>query len=97
MMRNKITDFKSFYLIGIGGIGMSALARYFKSNDKAVFGYDRTPSTITDDLIKEGCKMFLLPRRHWLYIHPRYHHLTRNSLISERMDLWFIKGQKLLG
>jgi len=57
MMRNKITDFKSFYLIGIGGIGMSALARYFKSNDKAVFGYDRTTSTITDDLIKEGCKI----------------------------------------
>ena len=38
------------YLIGIGGIGMSAIARYFASNGKIVAGYDKTPSRITNDL-----------------------------------------------
>ncbi|MFB9051471.1 UDP-N-acetylmuramate--L-alanine ligase [Formosa undariae] len=35
------------YFIGIGGIGMSALARYFKANNKRVAGYDKTPSDVT--------------------------------------------------
>ena len=35
------------YFIGIGGIGMSALARYFKANNKRVAGYDKTPSEVT--------------------------------------------------
>lgn len=38
------------YFLGIGGIGMSALARYFLSIGKAVAGYDKTPSAITDEL-----------------------------------------------
>ena len=42
------------YFIGIGGIGMSALARYFNAQGKTVSGYDKTPSTITDALIHEG-------------------------------------------
>ena len=42
------------YFIGIGGIGMSALARYFSRKGYEVSGYDRTPSEITDDLQKEG-------------------------------------------
>jgi len=42
------------YFIGIGGIGMSALARYFKAEGKFVAGYDRTPTPLTDDLIDEG-------------------------------------------
>ncbi|MDF1548989.1 MAG: UDP-N-acetylmuramate--L-alanine ligase [Bacteroidales bacterium] len=42
------------YLIGIGGIGMSALARYFKSLGKVVAGYDKTTSSITEQLQKEG-------------------------------------------
>ncbi|TBN05445.1 UDP-N-acetylmuramate--L-alanine ligase [Hyunsoonleella flava] len=40
----------NIYFIGIGGIGMSALARYFKSIGKHVSGYDKTPSEITKDL-----------------------------------------------
>ncbi|KAA6349571.1 UDP-N-acetylmuramate--L-alanine ligase [termite gut metagenome] len=47
-------DIKSVYFIGIGGIGMSALARYFLSKGKIVAGYDRTPCEITGHLIKEG-------------------------------------------
>lgn len=45
----------SVYLLGIGGIGMSALARYFNSLGKKVYGYDKTPSPLTDKLIQEGC------------------------------------------
>lgn len=46
---------KGIYLIGIGGIGMSAIARYFRSSDHYVCGYDRSESNITDELIHEGC------------------------------------------
>ena len=49
-----ITEYKAFYFVGIGGIGMSALARYFKAIGKQVAGYDKTPSPITEALIKEG-------------------------------------------
>jgi UDP-N-acetylmuramate--alanine ligase len=42
------------YLVGIGGIGMSALARYFKSQGKFVAGYDKTSTPLTDQLKKEG-------------------------------------------
>ncbi|MFC2123638.1 UDP-N-acetylmuramate--L-alanine ligase [Bacteroidota bacterium] len=42
------------YFLGIGGIGMSALARWFKMNHLDVSGYDKTQSTLTDALISEG-------------------------------------------
>ncbi len=42
------------YLVGIGGIGMSALARYFKTQGKFVAGYDKTPSSLTEQLQSEG-------------------------------------------
>lgn len=42
------------YFIGIGGIGMSALARWFKAQSVHVFGYDRTTSPLTDQLLQEG-------------------------------------------
>lgn len=45
---------KAAYFIGIGGIGMSALARYFHSLGKITAGYDKTPSSITDQLQKNG-------------------------------------------
>ncbi|MBI3512343.1 MAG: UDP-N-acetylmuramate--L-alanine ligase [Bacteroidetes bacterium] len=44
----------NIYFIGIGGIGMSALARFFLASGKKVSGYDKTPSAITDELQKEG-------------------------------------------
>lgn len=43
----------SVYFVGIGGIGMSALARYFHSRDKNVAGYDRTSTALTDQLMRE--------------------------------------------
>ncbi|MDR0801646.1 UDP-N-acetylmuramate--L-alanine ligase [Fluviicola sp.] len=48
---------KRFYFIGIGGIGMSALARYFKAKGFEVAGYDKTPSSLTDELQKEGIRI----------------------------------------
>jgi UDP-N-acetylmuramate--alanine ligase len=45
---------KNIYFIGIGGIGMSALARYFKQLGKNVSGYDRTETELTDKLVSEG-------------------------------------------
>ena len=40
-------EYKNVYFLGIGGIGMSALARYFLHGGYAVAGYDRTPSHLT--------------------------------------------------
>lgn len=45
---------KAVYFVGIGGIGMSAIARYFMSRGITVGGYDRTPSDLTEQLCKEG-------------------------------------------
>ena len=49
-----VNTIKSVYFIGAGGIGMSALVRYFLSKGKIVAGYDRTPSDLTEKLIEEG-------------------------------------------
>jgi len=49
-----ISNFKHIYFIGIGGIGMSALARYFVVNGKKVAGYDKVASLITSALQKQG-------------------------------------------
>jgi UDP-N-acetylmuramate--alanine ligase len=48
---------RSVYFLGIGGIGMSALARYFALQGAAVAGYDRTPTPLTAQLAKEGMKI----------------------------------------
>jgi len=47
-------DIKRVYFIGIGGIGMSALARYFHAQGRKVSGYDKTPTALTGQLEKEG-------------------------------------------
>jgi UDP-N-acetylmuramate--alanine ligase len=49
-----IHQYRSVYFLGIGGIGMSALARYFHRNGVMVSGYDKTPTTLTNQLIEEG-------------------------------------------
>jgi len=54
---NPLTNIKNIYFIGIGGIGMSALARYFNTQGVNVSGYDKTPTSLTDDLIKEGIQI----------------------------------------
>jgi len=49
-----IKDIKSVYFVGAGGIGMSAIARYFLKKGLVVAGYDKTPSDLTRQLEKEG-------------------------------------------
>lgn len=50
----ELKDIKAVYFLGAGGIGMSALVRYFLNEGKFVGGYDRTPSELTGKLIEEG-------------------------------------------
>lgn len=53
----KLEDIKKIYFIGIGGIGMSALARYFNSRQVEVFGYDKTETKLTKKLVGEGMEI----------------------------------------
>ena len=57
-----LDDIQKFFFLGIGGIGMSALARYFKSQGKQVAGYDKTASALTRKLEAEGIEVFLEDR-----------------------------------
>jgi UDP-N-acetylmuramate--alanine ligase len=50
-----LSTINNVYFIGIGGIGMSALARYFVANGKQVGGYDKTPTEITKALQFRRC------------------------------------------
>ena len=52
-MKN-INTYQNFYFVGIGGIGMSALARYFNASGKSVLGYDKTVTKLTSALVSEG-------------------------------------------
>ncbi len=52
-----VNTLKAVYFIGAGGIGMSALVRYFLSKGKKVGGYDRTASDLTNKLIEEGAQI----------------------------------------
>lgn len=53
----ELFKWNNIFFIGIGGIGMSALARWFKVNGFAVAGYDKTPSPLTKLLEEEGCQI----------------------------------------
>lgn len=52
-----LKEIHNVYFIGIGGIGMSALARYFRNIGKNVSGYDKTPTMLTDELIANGMEI----------------------------------------
>src|ERR1700753_3589916 len=53
----ELQNIKRVYLIGIGGIGMSGLARYFAHLGCVVCGYDKTPTDLTDELRHEGIQI----------------------------------------
>ncbi|QAA81595.1 UDP-N-acetylmuramate--L-alanine ligase [Aequorivita sp. H23M31] len=55
-----LENIETLYFVGIGGIGMSALARYFKMLGKNVYGYDKTSTELTDELISEGIPVVFL-------------------------------------
>ena len=52
-----LDNIHNIYFVGIGGIGMSSLAFYFKSSGKNVAGYDKTPSDITISLLEKGVQV----------------------------------------
>ncbi|MDC8003206.1 cyanophycin synthetase [Aureisphaera galaxeae] len=52
-----LKDIQHIYFVGIGGIGMSALARYALRLGKTVWGYDKTATKLTDELIAEGMQI----------------------------------------
>src|SRR4030065_1170777 len=54
---NNFKNIEGFYFVGIGGIGMSALALYFRKGEYTIAGYDRTSGRITDTLAASGCEI----------------------------------------
>ena len=56
-MKKDVTSYQNYYFIGIGGIGMSALARYFNAQNKSVSGYDRIKTGLTQQLETEGIEV----------------------------------------
>ena len=52
-----LNSFKSIYFLGIGGIGMSALAYYFYNLGLSIGGYDKTQSQLTDSLVSKGIEI----------------------------------------
>jgi UDP-N-acetylmuramate--alanine ligase len=65
-----IHQYRSVYFLGIGGIGMSALARYFHSYGIMVSGYDKTPTTLTHQLIEEGIPVHFVEKPELIPDHP---------------------------
>ncbi|MHA4737612.1 UDP-N-acetylmuramate--L-alanine ligase [Dyadobacter sp. MSC1_007] len=59
MMSSSVTNWKYIYFVGIGGIGMSALARWFNANGFEVAGYDKTMTPLVKKLIEEGITVTL--------------------------------------
>lgn len=53
----KLSTLKNIYFIGIGGIGMSAIARYFNERGVKIFGYDKTETVLTNQLSTEGMEI----------------------------------------
>lgn len=70
----EINQIKSIYFIGAGGIGMSALVRYFLAQGVCVGGYDRTPSELTQKLCSEGA---------WIHYEDSITQIPDNFLQSE--------------
>ncbi|MCB9309152.1 MAG: UDP-N-acetylmuramate--L-alanine ligase [Lewinellaceae bacterium] len=67
-----LEQYQNIYFLGIGGIGMSALARYFHAQGKNVSGYDRTETVLTQLLVREGMSI---------------HYVDTISEIQEQIDL----------
>jgi UDP-N-acetylmuramate--alanine ligase len=62
----ELSNIQRVYLIGIGGIGMSGLARYFHHLGCIVCGYDKTPTMLTDSLQHEGIRIVFADNQDWI-------------------------------
>jgi UDP-N-acetylmuramate--alanine ligase len=94
----------SIYFLGIGGIGMSALARYFIAKGYQVHGYDRTPTTLTRELEKEGMvihydeNISLIPAETGLVIYTPAIPATNIELIHlQKSGVRMMKRAEVLG
>ena len=89
----KQSDIQNIFFLGVGGIGMSALARYFHHRGYAVAGYDRTPSDLTHELEQEGIcvtfeddpSSFIL---HFSSFNPRHTLVVRTPAVPEDSALY---------
>lgn len=75
----KLESVQRIYFIGIGGIGMSALARYFHARGFLVAGYDKTPSPLTDELIAEGMAVHFEDRG--VAVDERFHQIEGTLIV----------------
>ena len=94
----------TIYMLGIGGIGMSALARYYKSMGYAIAGYDRTKSRLTFQLEKEGMAIHyedrpeLLPESIGMVIYtPAVPHDLKEFEALRQRELPILKRSEALG
>ena len=81
----KLDDIERIYFLGIGGIGMSALARYFMAKHFKVAGYDRDQSEICISLKKDSCEFLLM-------MIPTLIHLY----LEKKQQLWWYIPQQFL-
>src|ERR1700742_1093867 len=99
-----LKDIKKIYFIGVGGIGMSALARYFRFHGKLVSGYDKTPTSLTRQLESEGIAVHyeedlaLAPKDADLIVYtpavPKDH---KELLYYQQHDYTILKRSDMLG
>lgn len=99
-----VKDIQTVYFIGIGGIGMSALARYFHSLGKHVGGYDKTPTPLTRQLEAEGISIHydenleLIPRQAELVVYTPAVPATHAELVFYREGGYAVmKRSEVLG
>jgi UDP-N-acetylmuramate--alanine ligase len=87
--KSEIVNPKTVYFLGIGGIGMSALARYFKLQGAAVSGYDRTSTPLTSQLISEGIDIHFSEETSLIPLNPDLVVYTPAVPASNAEFLWF--------
>ncbi len=95
---------KHIYFLGIGGIGMSALARYFNFEGKQIAGYDRTETPLTDQLQLEGIQIHfedsiaLIPKETELIIYtPAIPKENKEFQYLQNSDIPMLKRSEILG
>ncbi len=103
------TNFTQYYFLGIGGIGMSAIARYFKAKGFDVAGYDRTQTKLTDDLEADGIRVifdeaieaipndFLDTRKTLVIITPAVPQEHRQLIYFRENNFNILKRSEMLG
>lgn len=104
-----INTYNQYYFLGIGGIGMSAIARYFNAKGFAVAGYDRSQTKLTDDLSAEGIKVvyeesvehipveFLEPNKTLVIITPAVSGTHEQLVYFQKNNFRIMKRSEILG